>query len=244
MKIALQLYTLRDLCKKDFLRTLAEVAALGYEGVEFAGFFDVSANELREKLDELNLIALASHTPLVELINNIDSVMDYNRVIGNSNIVCPHTIWDSDEEFYDICKELIKAEKILSANGFTLLYHNHDHEFMKLKDSYYLDEYYKTVDQMKMELDTYWVSVAGLGIISYMRKHKDILELVHVKDLQVTDETNRPSALGLGVLPIESIVNESEELGLQWIIVENDYPGEDSIKDVKISIDYLRKCLL
>ena len=39
-KVGLQLYTVRDEAKKDFLGTLEKVATIGYRAVEFAGFFD------------------------------------------------------------------------------------------------------------------------------------------------------------------------------------------------------------
>lgn len=35
--VALQLYSVRDDLEKDFIGTLKQVKALGYDGVEFAG---------------------------------------------------------------------------------------------------------------------------------------------------------------------------------------------------------------
>ena len=39
MKYGLQLYSVRDAAEKDYEMTLREVAAMGYEYVEPAGFF-------------------------------------------------------------------------------------------------------------------------------------------------------------------------------------------------------------
>ena len=39
-RVGLQLYTVRDLMKKDFEGTVAKVAQIGYKEVEFAGYFD------------------------------------------------------------------------------------------------------------------------------------------------------------------------------------------------------------
>ena len=55
MKIGLQLFTLRDETAKDFEGTLRQVAEMGYEGVEFAGYGDASAEEMRDLLNELGL---------------------------------------------------------------------------------------------------------------------------------------------------------------------------------------------
>ncbi len=46
LSIGLQLYTVRDQTEKDFAGTLRRVAELGYTGVEFAGYGDLSAQEM------------------------------------------------------------------------------------------------------------------------------------------------------------------------------------------------------
>jgi sugar phosphate isomerase/epimerase len=45
--IGLQLYTLRDDMARDMEGTLRHVAKLGYEGVEFAGYYDMCHLPLR-----------------------------------------------------------------------------------------------------------------------------------------------------------------------------------------------------
>ena len=53
----LQLYSVRDAAKESMDNALKEVAAMGYSFVEFAGFFDHSAEEIKavnEELDQIN----------------------------------------------------------------------------------------------------------------------------------------------------------------------------------------------
>ena len=50
-KIGVQLYSVRELFKKDFEETLAKVAAIGYREVEFAGYFDHSPKDVRAAVD-------------------------------------------------------------------------------------------------------------------------------------------------------------------------------------------------
>ena len=50
-KIALQLYTVRDDLEKDFKATLLKVKEMGYEGVEFAGLYGHSADEVKAMCD-------------------------------------------------------------------------------------------------------------------------------------------------------------------------------------------------
>lgn len=64
INIGLQLYTLRDLTALDFEGTLRKVAELGYQGVEFAGYGDIPAEQMKLLLDELGLQGFSSHVSL------------------------------------------------------------------------------------------------------------------------------------------------------------------------------------
>jgi len=61
----------RDDCAKDFDAALAQVAKMGFAGVEFAGYhkYGGKAKELRKKLDELKLAAAACD--LLRLASNL-----------------------------------------------------------------------------------------------------------------------------------------------------------------------------
>ena len=55
IRIALQLYTVRERAGNNFLGTLREVADVGYRAVELAGFHDVPVADLRAALDQANV---------------------------------------------------------------------------------------------------------------------------------------------------------------------------------------------
>ena len=52
-KVGLQLYSVREDMQKDMDATLKQVSEMGYECVEFAGYFGKTAQEVKEIL-ELN----------------------------------------------------------------------------------------------------------------------------------------------------------------------------------------------
>ncbi|EAE5404739.1 sugar phosphate isomerase/epimerase, partial [Listeria monocytogenes] len=60
-KIALQLWSVKEACEDDFFGTLEKVAEMGYDGVEFAGYYGKSASEIKAKLAELGLEVAGSH---------------------------------------------------------------------------------------------------------------------------------------------------------------------------------------
>jgi sugar phosphate isomerase/epimerase len=91
-KIGLQLYSVKELTQKDFLGTLAAVAKAGYDGVEFAGYFDTPAKELRKALDDNGLKACGSHIGLPALDEARAGRIAYSQTIGSPYIVCP-AVW-------------------------------------------------------------------------------------------------------------------------------------------------------
>lgn len=88
LKIGLQLYTVRDNTEKDFEGTLRAVAAMGYEGVEFAGYGGISAEEMKALLTELNLTAIGSHISLEQLENNLEGEIEYLKTIAPAMACC------------------------------------------------------------------------------------------------------------------------------------------------------------
>ena len=62
--IALELYSVREDAAEDTTGTLEAVAKMGYEGVEFAGYYGHSAEDLRKMCDDLGLQVIGTHTGL------------------------------------------------------------------------------------------------------------------------------------------------------------------------------------
>lgn len=66
--VALQLYSVRDDLEKDFIGTLKQVKALGYDGVEFAGLYGPYARHVKACARKPGLIALSAQVPFDELM--------------------------------------------------------------------------------------------------------------------------------------------------------------------------------
>ena len=237
LKRAVQLYTVREEASKDFLGTLEKVAELGYEGVEFAGFFDVPAEVLKEHLDKLGLAAIGSHTPMQLLLDDIEAVIAYNKIIGNSNIICPWAKVENEEDLKTLITQLRSVIGLIQEAGMELMYHNHAHEFITIEGNYALDLLLEAFQGgLKPEVDTFWVYRAGVDVEEYLLKHKESIKLIHVKD--GTEEG--PMALGEGDAPVRTVMSVAEELGLEWIIIENDNPLPDGLSDIGRSMDYIK----
>ncbi len=54
-KVGLQLYSVRDKMEVDMENTLKQVKEMGYDYVEFAGYFEKNAEEVKGILDKYGL---------------------------------------------------------------------------------------------------------------------------------------------------------------------------------------------
>src|SRR5437868_14905442 len=75
-KIGVQLYTVRELFKKNFEETLAKVAAIGYREVEFAGYPNVPPQQVRAVLDPTGLAAGSSHVEFKAISSELSKAVD------------------------------------------------------------------------------------------------------------------------------------------------------------------------
>ena len=71
-----------------------------------------------------------------------------------------------------------------------------------------------------------------------MREHRERIGLLHLKD---GNAEGIPCAIGEGCNPVQPILDAAKELGMEWVIIENDDPVPDGLSDMKRSIDHLKQ---
>ena len=141
--VGLQLYSVKNAMKEDFYGTLKAVRDMGYEYVEFAGYHDKSAEEIKAALDELSLKCVSVHQGLDFYNDDPIAAIKFLKTFGVKYSVIP---WYSIENLYgtpnweDTKKRFAYIADLLYDNGMKLGYHNHDFEF-SVADGKYLEEY-------------------------------------------------------------------------------------------------------
>nr|WP_315614742.1 sugar phosphate isomerase/epimerase [Alkalihalobacillus sp. MEB130] len=246
MKVAIQLFTLRDSCKEDFVGTLKKVAQLGYDGVEFAGNWGgLEARELKALLEEMGLQAAGSHVPLHMLENDLDEVIEYQKQINCQYITCPNLPEDRRggiEEYSQLAKLLTKFGEKCAENGMKFSYHNHAFELEDLGGkqplNILLDE--SSPEVVNAELDIYWLTKAGENPVEWIEKYKGRTPLLHLKDM-TTDGEQFFAELGTGGVDLESSIRAGVQAGVEWFIVEQDQTKRDPFESATISLNYLKK---
>ncbi|WP_368505169.1 sugar phosphate isomerase/epimerase family protein [Alkalihalophilus sp. As8PL] len=245
MKVAIQLFTLREACKEDFVGTLKKVAELGYDGVEFAGNWGgLEARELKALLDELGLQAAGSHVPLHMLENELDNVIQYQKEINSKFITCPILPEDRRggiSEYSQFAQRLNEIGKVCSDNGIQFSYHNHEFELEEIDGSKPLRILLDETDPkwVNAELDIYWLTKAGENPVEWINQYKGRTPLLHLKDM-TNDSEQFFAELGTGGVDVLSAIEEGKDAGVEWFIVEQDQTKKRPFESVKNSIDYLK----
>lgn len=256
IKLGYQIYSAREEAEKDLAGVCEKLKAFGYDGVEFAGFYGYTAEQINEILGKTGLAAVSSHVPYASIVEDMQGTIAFHKAIGCKYIAVPYL----DEEtrpgapgFAAAIRNIYKFGALCRAEGIQLLYHNHDFEFVKLSGQYGLDFLYDAVpaDLLATELDTCWVNVAGEDPCAYIRKYAGRCPVVHLKDFvgskkegevlyaliqadgsdDVKVETEKEPAfdfrpVGYGKQNIPAIIAAGLESGASWFIVEQDRSSE------------------
>lgn len=239
--IALQVYSLRDDAKLDFAGTLMSIKQIGYDAVEFAGYYGMSSRELRKLLDDLGLGVVGSHVGYEELRDNLNKVIDYNLEIGAKYVICPGYNSDTRDGWIKFAEFLNSVEEKCSSQGLVIGYHNHAHELKKIGNEYILDILFSAVnDRVVAELDLGWALYGGVDPIELLKKYGGRCLLVHVKDF---DQNKVQTEVGTGTLDLVGVVAACRENGVEWIIIETEKYNMKPIDSVRIGYENLRKTI-
>ena len=264
--IGYQIYSAREDAERDLPGTLLKIKEMGYDGVEFAGFYHYTVEEVKKALDDAQIQAISAHVPLKEIEQDMFKTISDYKAIGVKYIAVPYTdeaCRPGGPDFAKTIRRIYKFGRLCREAGIQLLYHNHDFEFMKICGQYGLDFIYDAVDEdtLKTEIDTCWVKYAGEDPANYVRKYAGRCPVVHLKDyvgvkggktpyalIGMEDTSAKPDEIafefrpvGHGCQDIPSIVNAGLESGAEWFIVEQDLSvGRPALTACQMSIDYLK----
>ena len=249
--VGIQLYGVRNTMKEDFEGTLAALKEMGYEYVEFAGYYDKSAEEIKEILDRIGLKCVSVHQVLDFFDEDAQKGVDFLKTFGVKYVVIPWYEKEAlagNDKWADTVKYFTEKAKLLKENGMMLGYHNHDFEFKKFEGKYLHDYLFEAIpeDLIVPELDTCWVHYAGLDPADKIREFAGRVGIVHLKDFNCkalaggpayalidadgnpvgvpsgADNQFRFAPLGTGRQDFSKILAACEESGTEIVIVVQD----------------------
>jgi sugar phosphate isomerase/epimerase len=162
-----------------------------------------------------------------------------------------------------------KDAQIAHKHGLRYYYHNHFWEYQKFDGKTVLEiiAAETSPDLVYFEQDNYWTARGGADPVAQARKLRGRLILMHQKDF--SKDANEPISLfeqrvdinkpinsqthndnrhvgtfaevGNGILPIQSYIDAGNELGVEYILLEQDLTAIDEIDSIKISMSAFKK---
>lgn len=262
--VGYQVYSARELAEKNMEKVFTALKEMGYDGVEFAGFYGKTAEEVKDILDRTGLVAVSSHVPYNSIMADLEGTIAFHKAIGCKYIAIPYLDEagrPGGKNFAEVIASIYVIGQKCAENGITLLYHNHDFEFVQLSGVYGLDFLYSAVpaELLKTELDTCWVKYAGENPVDYLKKYTGRAPVVHLKDYVGTKGEGTPYGLigrteeadakqfefrpvGYGCQDVAAVVEAGIAAGAEWFVVEQDqWYDRCPLEAAKMSLETLKK---
>lgn len=242
--IALQLYSVREDCAQDLPGTLKAVAEMGYAGVEFAGWHNHSASELKKILADTGLTVAGAHIPIAQFENDQwESNADFNQTLGNPYLIVPGIPADRRQTLDDwrrLAEFFNQLAEKAAARNLRVGFHNHMVEFEELEGRMPWEVFFDAARaDVIMQIDTGNALRAGAQAADYLRRYPGRAEIVHLKEHSAVNEK---ALIGEGDVPWQTIFELSETIGgTKWYVVEEERRPYPPLESVRRSLEALRQ---
>jgi sugar phosphate isomerase/epimerase len=266
LPIGLQLYSIREMLAKDYEGTLKQVAALGYQEVEAAGFFDHTAPQVKNAMRAAGLRCVSAHYSFANLSKDFDKIVEFNNALGAHYIICsfpgfkdPSRVKDMSfpkqvesftmDDYRWNADQFNRFGEKVKAAGIKFGYHNHTMEFSRKDGVVPFDELLRLTDPelVTIEMDCGWVVVGGADPVDYLRRYPSRISMLHVKDFKHSDKpasvTAPPPAaqLGQGTLDYRPVFEAARKAKIAHYFVEQEGYDIPPMEALKIDANYMKK---
>ena len=232
-----------------------DIAAAGYQGVEM---FDGNLAEYKDKPEQLHGIMAESGVSLVSVytganfiyadilpdeLHRIQQAAELAATFGAERLVvgggARRAAGTTDQDYQRLGKALDTVTDIAEAAGLSASYHPHLGTIVESPAE--LDRI-MPLTRIGFCPDTAHLAAGGADPAATIRKYRDRIHHVHIKDLH--KETLSFLPLGQGELDFPDIIQAIKESGYDsWLMVELDEYGGDPRAAAEISRKYLEELL-
>ena len=253
--LGVQLYTVRGVLPQKPQETLTAIRAIGYQEVEatYAGL-----DALWPKLQQSGLKPVSIHLDSKSVTqgnpDDLSRVLDQLKQRGFSYAVFPY-LPEPERGGVDVIKafaeKLNRAGEKCRAAGMTFCYHNHAFEFATEKGATLFQVMLDNTDKnlVSLELDVFWVSVAGGDPAEMIQRLSGRVPLLHLKDkaegtaVMYKESVPRTAfkEVGSGVLDWPKVLRAAAAANVAHYFVEQDQTPGDPVQSLRQSFGYLSK---
>lgn len=218
--IAIQMYSIKDITKENYLTGFKLVSDLGFKNIELAGTYGLSDADFKAVCDEYGLKVISAHIGGEDkTTEEIKDIIKYQTAIGNDMVICPWSPCNDLESTKQIAKSLKRMQDIYESEGFKFGYHNHGFEFNKIDGDLRAIDII-AAEGVKLQPDIHWVKVGGAEPLDFMKQYKSQIISLHFKEYGINN-TNPEFGNG-GILDWQAIMDFGKEFGVEYNILEQE----------------------
>jgi sugar phosphate isomerase/epimerase len=251
--LGFQIYTIRNVVEQDPLAILKAIQDIGYREIECtAGNLD----KIWPALQQTKLRPVSLHTDKSMFTPDgglfTQSALQQAKDRGFQYLVIPYLqiAENGADGIKHIAEAMNRQGEQAKNNGLTLCYHNHASDFTPINDVPALRMLLDETDPkyVALEMDIFWVSVAGDDPVAALKAHKGRVPLLHLKDKAAGTPTqfsqNVPhqdfKEVGSGTINIPDVLTAADSAGVKHYFVEQDQTPGDPVISLRKSYEYLK----
>jgi len=245
--VALQLYSVREPCDVDLADVLKQVASWGFDGVEFAGFHEHDAADVKRMLDDADLRCCGSHARVEWFEDRFDWMLETHRTIACDWLIIPYLPpgrRDSRDTCLRTAKQLTAWAQQVESEGMRAGYHAHDGDMKPLeggKSAWQLIAEH-TPDTFIMQYDTANGMAGGADPVAPLRQFPGRGQSTHLKAYSKTDG-HGTTLIGEGDVPWHDVLDACESVaGTDWYVIEQEgHPTLSPLAAAQASLEGFRR---
>jgi len=239
-RVGMELYTVRSKVAADMAGTLAALAKIGYKEVEFAGYYNHPAAEIRDMLKANGLTAPSAHVGIEAIETSGAQTFADGKTIGHEFITVaslPRGPRATADDWKQLAARFNKAGAACKDAGFRFAFHNHNDIVRKTGDLLPIDILMKETDPalVSYEMDIYWAVNGGADPLQLLAAYPRRFSMFHAKD-SMGPPDHKMADVGAGVIDFKTIFAHGK--GVEHTFVEHDNPP-DPMASAAASYKYL-----
>lgn len=269
--IGLELYSVREALAEDLMGTVAKVAELGYETVEFYrpyySWTTEYAREVRAHMDNLGIRCLSTHNPPdAFMAENYQKTIELNSIMGSTAMVMsspppgtftrrtadtpasPGTV----DSWMRVAELLSGAQEAFGPQGMHAGYHNHQYEWLAFEGAgedgprFAMDVLAdNTPEGVTLQLDVGTCVEMERDPVAWINAHPGRIRNVHCKDWapgSEEDEKGYRVLFGEGAADWKGIFAAAESVGgIEFYIMEQEGSRYDEFESARRCLETWRE---
>lgn len=240
MEISVQLYSVREALATDAQATMRRLVDLGITHAEPFHLLEHRGALVRAR-EQLPIDFPSAHQ---SFLGDVDfpAVLEAARAVGVRYLVDPFWApedWTDASRVRALAETMNRRAEAAAAAGIQVGYHNHHFEVAsRLEGRTALEVFADALDpRVVLEIDTYWAAVGGADVPALLDALGERVQLVHLKDGDLSEDPAAQLPLGRGAMPLARTLQASSDVAY-GVIEFDDYAG-DIFEGIATSLTHL-----